>query len=394
MPFLPTWDVRIAWEATPIGAFTIGASSVGSTSYIESATGFDFSGTYDNLTSKVQALAYQRGKNSLLTGSQPGTASITILDPTGIYDPQNGSSPLAGSLVPMRPVYIKADSGKVFTGFLRSITHDKRNLREAYTTFECFDLLQVLAKAKPTIPSGLATTTGGALALLHANSGLSAFSAADFDTGDTFPAFSTDGTKDALNVSSELLQAALGRFFADGNGDAVYLDRHDASKRTSPDATLDDYVQLQSSGTTLDTIFNRQNVTRIGGAEQSYQDTTSFRSYGDLPGSDISTAYLSNDTQALGLASYLVTLQKDPASPLWQLTIAPSSTAALNVCLGFELGDYVSVGGTGFTLEQLQAQANPAGMTFQLLLSERGVDSEAFIVGASSVGDSSRFITY
>jgi hypothetical protein len=134
-------------------------------------------------------------------------------------------------------------------------------------------------------------------------------------------------------------------------------------------------------GTSLDSVQNRAAVTRTGGVEQVAQNAASIRQYGYSDTTTISTGYVVNDDQALGLATFLTTLHANPLPPLYSLTLINGSDANLTQILARELGDRItvpaSVGVDGtagdFIIQQLNHSVTEAGTvhTCQMALGTR-----------------------
>ncbi len=398
-PAVPAYSVQAQWGGRNTGLFLIGTSVLDGTDVLGGAFGL---GSYDDFDQAHGALTttITRGRQDASSPVQAGTCTIVARDSDGRYNPANAASPLAGLLVPMRPIRVQAVFGEatynLFTGFIQSI-YDDPSIQAQTATFQCQDLFSWLS-ATPTIVALGATTTGAAIeALLDGVDIPNSLIAAD--TGDTIPNFSTDGTTTILDVITNLLTAERGWCFVDANGVFTYQSRN-AKYLASSSGILDDVMTGLVPGTDLTTLYNRAQAQRTGGTNQVIVDQQSIFQYGyrDLPA--ITSDYLNTDAQAKQLASYLVATNKDPRAPIWNLTLARDENPALvQQMLGYDLGDVVTIadgrGGTAgdYVIEGIQHTIQGGGLdhTVSWTLSQRR--SGVFIIGQSTL-DGGDFLTY
>jgi hypothetical protein len=108
MPAQATYDVRISWSARASNAFTIGKSVIGGTDVLVSQFSASFDGPYDDVTGRTRSISIRRGRDDNLDPMRAGEATIVLHDPDARFSPANSSSPLAGMILPMRPVRIQA----------------------------------------------------------------------------------------------------------------------------------------------------------------------------------------------------------------------------------------------------------------------------------------------
>lgn len=86
----------------------------------------DFNGTYDNVTERVTETDWYLGQRKLYqVAADDSTLNLTLDNSDKRYSPENGSSPLFGSLVPFRPVRIQSYNGSTtrthWAGWIESI---------------------------------------------------------------------------------------------------------------------------------------------------------------------------------------------------------------------------------------------------------------------------------
>lgn len=387
-----TFSVQVDWDSTVTNAFTLGVSTLGGGDVLVGLFSADFTGTYDDLTAETKSFRISRGRDDNLDPMRAGECTITLKDTNGKFNPKNASSVLTGQLLPMRPVRIRATlSGTtygLFRGFIRSIDHNA-DARES--TINAVDLYIWLSRVSPTIASAT-TTTGGAISLILDAVGWTDPAFRDLDTGDSIT-FSADGTATALALIEGLLEAERGVFYIDGDGIAVYENRHAKALRTTSAATFTNVLTQIQPGTDLDRIRNRWTVTREGGGTATSYDADSQATYGWADGPAITTSYLASDGAGTSLANYLVAMRKDPRAPVRGVDLTNQDETVYTQMLTRELQDRITVvesgisGTTGdYHIEQITHEVSDGGKLHRTswAVSERGDD--VFVLDFSTLG--------
>jgi hypothetical protein len=396
---VPAYTAQAQWNGQNTGLFLIGTSTLGGSDVLGSQFG---GGSYDDFDSQHGPLSatITRGRQDATSAVQAGTMTLVCRDSDGRYNPANASSPLAGLLVPMRPIRLQAKFGEdtydLFNGFIQSI-YDDPGVSSQTVTFQCQDLFSWLT-ATPVIGSMGATTTGAAIeALLDAIDIPNALIAAD--AGDNIPNFSMDGTVTILDAITALLTAERGVCFVDASGVFTYQSRNNTFTRSSAGIVKDVMTGLMP-GTDLAALYNRAQAQRTGGTNQVIVDQQSIFQYGyrDLPA--IQTPYLNTDAQAKQLAQYLVATNKDPKAPIWNLSVNRNQNPALvQMMIGLDLGDVITVGdsraGTAgdYVIQGIQHTLQGGGQDHQVTWTLSQRRSGAFIIGQSTL-DGGDFLTY
>lgn len=395
MGAVATYSVHIAWATGASNTFTIGTSALSGADVLAGQFSTTFSGTYDDVSAETRSLSIKRGRDDSLDAMAAGEATIVLKDTTGKFNPKNPTSVLAGQLLPMRPVRIRATLSAVtyglFWGFVRSIEHHPED-RE--TTVACVDLLLWLSRVTPIIAATGATTTGAAIGKVLDAVGWSDPTLRDLDDGDSIPDFSADGSKSAATLIAELLETERGVFYIDPSGVATFDNRNVRSLAATA-ATITNLAASVGAATDIDGVRNRARVTRTGFTQQEASDADSVATYGLADFGEIDSPYLNSDDQALSLARWLVAKGKDPTPPLWDLALpANRTTALMTQVLARDLGDRITVsetnaGGTtgDFFIEQITHEVTEGGTDHRCAwtLSERS-GGEAFQIGVSTVG--------
>ena len=176
------------------------------------------------------------------------------------------------------------------------------------------------------------------------------------DTGDTITVGNADGSKSALAIIQELLEAERGVLFISKDGKATYEERNSRSRRTSSTTTLTTYALTSQPGFELDNLVNRQAVTRryqsgaagtspntlANGTTQVTKNDVSVRTFGVIDGQEIETEYVSSDSQALNLGQFIVNIRSSFAAPV-TIDMDGGPAAAVTQMLSLELQDRVTV---------------------------------------------------
>lgn len=400
----PVWTAEISWSAFAQGAFVIGTSVLGGPNTI-GVSPFDatFTGPNDNVSSSLRRIRIERGRSDTLETMLAGTGELDISDPDGKYNPYNTASPLYSVIADrLHPCRIRAKFGGVtygrFYGWTRVI-EERIGRRRGIAEFELVDLFYWLHRSRPVIAADGATTTGAAIGKILDAIGWKDPTGRSLATGDSLTSFSSDGARTALELIEELLTAERGIFYVDGLGRAVYKSRH-TRYQTSSLATISNEMKAIAPGMSVDTVRNGARVTKTGGVEQIAIDQASRDRWGDSDWSPIETPYLASDSQALGLASYLVGLTKNPRSPIYGLELDNRTSALLTQILARDLGDVVTaseaqtpMAASDFAIERMAIVVQGAITQADWLLS-KFLPLSPFIIGVSELGSTTESILY
>ncbi|HLB03870.1 MAG TPA: hypothetical protein VJK66_02525 [Gaiellaceae bacterium] len=348
------YTLEIAWTVYAKDAFILGTSTIGGTHKLAVSI-FDvvFSGTYDDLSEGLRSATVNRGRDSTRQFVIAGEATIRVFDAEGLMNPENASSPLQTYLVDRyQPVRLRAYDPSapaapvgVFYGFLEKITWtpSRRKAGAGEARLLCKDLLTWLGDARPVISATGATTTGSAIGKILDSIGWVDPMGRDLDVGDAIPDFSADGTKSAVLLIEELLIAERGIFFVSGDGAAIYQDRLARTSATSS-ATISNTMRALHPGVDRSRLRNRVRVKRTQtGYIATAADANSKALIGDRDLEEIETPYLPSNTQADGLAAYVLSRVKSAIPPIRSFAIDNRTQALLTQCLVRELGEVVTL---------------------------------------------------
>jgi hypothetical protein len=378
-----SFNCFVSWAAYNIGLLSFDHSTFGGTDvFAVSPLDATFQGPYDDLSKLFHGYVITRGRSSNLDQVNAGALNVDIRDPTGLYNPDNPTGPLYGTLedrlhpIKLTASYLGVTYGR-FYGWVRRF-HWEPQGRRGITQLECVDLFYWLDRANPTIASTGVTTTGAAIGKILDAVGAIDPALRDLDVGDTIPDFSANGTTSGLALIQGLLEAERGMFFVAANGKATYRSRASRMTKTSS-FTFVDHMAGASPGVDWDTVFDRITVKRTqnGYTAIAFDSTVVAKvGYNDLP--EIDTAYLSANTQADGLAQWLLAQNTAPRPPMRDFTIDNRESALLVQQLQRELVDRITVqaarGGTSgdFHIDQISEtlDGDSGRLTSKYLLSK------------------------
>lgn len=259
---------------------------------------WDGDGTFDDanedITADVQSARWSLGsRNPFQSVADESTLTIVVRNTTGKYSPENGASPLAGLIRPMKRVRVLESvtntqlwngwlnfpqldwqtaglyTGKISTTFnavgakvlLDRITVTQDLFIAATADEIIFDAMEQ-AGIFPAIDSGwvLGNATLGLLGettVIASNDDWR-----DFETGITvFPDYG-DGRENVNAIIGDLTATERGHFYFDRDGKAIWRNRHHTYTTTSTDYTLTDATLPNGIGYFYGDIFaNAVTVT-------------------------------------------------------------------------------------------------------------------------------------
>lgn len=245
-----------------------------------------------DVSSQVDSIQTNRGRNVLADQFQTGTLTMRIVDMNGDFNPQNTNSPYYGYLNPMRKVSITATylgiTYPIFAGFILSYnTSTPKNVGEVvYTTITAVDGLQLLNNAQITTVAG---TSAGQLSGARINNLLDSVSwpatQRQIDSGQTTLQADPGDGRTVLSACQTVQISEYGAFYMDASGNAVFKDRLTCTK--SVDATP---VLFNDNGSNISyfnafwvlndaQIFNKAFITALGLAVQTAQNDSSINKY-------------------------------------------------------------------------------------------------------------------
>jgi len=214
----PTYDYRIDWNGDG-----------------------DFTDTGENVSSRLLAnpevtIQYGRDQGRALSPTAPGEAGFALDNGSRDYSPENGSSPLAGNILPSRPVRIQAThlstTYTLYRGFTDGYDLDPSPGSRS-VSISCQDALARLAGFRVSTPLYYGPRTGQAINYLLDAVGWPAADR-DIDPGATLIPYwwgEGDTGEELTNLVASEGPPAL--VTVDPDGKFVFRDRHHRLLRTA-----------------------------------------------------------------------------------------------------------------------------------------------------------------
>lgn len=212
------------------------------------------------------------------------------------------------------------------------------------------------------------------------------------DAGDAIVAPAPDGKKSALQIVTDIVQSNRGVFYINRGGTAIFEDRDTRSKRTTSSGTITNAVVRADTSFDIESLKNRVTVQRKNPADdtdvgkpQTAQNDASVAAYGVSDAEQITTAYLSpqTDANALGLAQYVVNVRNSWRRPI-EVELHAQDDATLAFQLSCELQDRVTVANSeasgDWHIERIRHRVTPTSWVTTLTLSDRGTEAIVFDV--------------
>ena len=328
-----------------------------------------------DVSAQTLNISTRRGRNLLQDNYESGQATIRVVDPQGLFNPQNISSPYFGLLQPLRKIQASAIYGGVtyglFGGYITEFRYTYPTGQETgYCTFICYDAFRLMYNSNVT------TVTGGTAGQTTAQRVQSILTMIAWP-----PAFTSIGTGATTCVADpgttrtvlEAIQTAefteQGAFYIDENGVATFKGRQFVYDAQAASPTVFNQTSgISYAGITfaLDdkTIVNKATVTRIAGTAQTYSDATSIAQYftRSITATDM---LMQTDANALSLATAYVDSRKETSIRIETITLdlmTPSYSAGITAALSLDFFNTVDI-----TNEQ------PGGSTIQKKLQVQGI---------------------
>jgi hypothetical protein len=247
-----------------------------------------------DVTSTVQAVNINRGRNANTDQFQAGTCSVRIADVDGNFNPANTASIYYPNVIPNRKLIVSATdtttgiSYNLFSGYIVSYDYVQANLvgEVSYCTLNCTDGFRVLNMANVSTVAG---TSAGQLSGARVNALLDAVgwpsSMRDVDSGQQTLLNDPGTTRQALAALQTVELSEYGAFYMDTAGNATFQDRAltSSSIGSTPTVFADDGSGIdyaQAKWVLNDAlIYNDASITATGLATQTASDATSIATY-------------------------------------------------------------------------------------------------------------------
>jgi hypothetical protein len=377
---------------------------IGDTKYGILGTGTLASSTsptlFADLTNQTRKIAIRRGRNVVRDTYEGGTATVTITDLNGDFNPQNPASPYYGFLTPLRKIRISADNNFLFSGYTIDYQYSYDQAENiGIVSINCADAFRLFNLAAVTTVTGQAAgqDTGTRLNKILDTIAFPS-NMRTIDTGNSTCQADPATTRTGLAAIKNVEFSEQGAFYVNTSGTAIFKNRNNtiASGSGTPISfNQTGGIPYRNLKFAFDDklIVNTAGVTRTGGTKQSYSDATSVATY--FPHAlDQTDLILETDTQALDLAKIYVATRKDTTIRIDEMTVDlqdPSVTTA--TILGMDYFTNVQISNiqpdNSVITKNLQIQGvawdiTPNSMVATFTTLERLTDG--FVIGSSVYG--------
>lgn len=355
---------------------------------------------FADLTGQTRKIAIRRGRNVIRDTYEGGTATVTITDLNGDFNPQNPSSPYYTYLTPLRKIRISADGVYLFSGYTIDYQYSYDQAEQVgivaincADAFRLFNLAAVTAVTGQSAGQDTGTRLNKILDTIDFPSNMRTI-----DTGNSTTQADPATTRTGLAAIKNVEFSEQGAFYVNPSGTAVFKNRNNtiASGSGIPikfNQTGDIPYRNLKFAFDDKLIVNTAGVTRTGGTKQSYTDADSVAKY--FPHAlDQTDLMLETDAQALDLAKIYVATRKDTTIRIDEMTVdlqdpsVPTATIlGMDYFTNVEISNIQPDGSTITKDLQIQGVAwdiTPNTMVATFTTLERLTDG--FLIGSSVYG--------
>ena len=269
-------------------------------------------------------MAIRRGRNHITSQFEFGSATVTLYDQNGDWNPMNPASAYYPNLVPLRQIIIFASYGgndySLFSGFITNYDTGFRQGNEDVSTvnLRCVDGFKLLAGSAISTVSG---APAGQLSGARVNALLDTIewplSLRNIDTGDSTLQADPGTSRTALEALKTVEDSEFGGIFVDADGAVNFVSRNNlitipasAAYAFSDDGSAISYTNAVVA---LDdtTLINDVTITREGGTAQNAFDQSSIDKF-FLHSGTRQGILVQTDAEALNQAQGILATRKDP----------------------------------------------------------------------------------
>jgi hypothetical protein len=286
-----------------------------------------------DISADVLEVRTKRGRNRLLNDFEAGTATITVKDDTGDYNPANTASPLY-PLIPMQKMRVKikgSDSTAaitIWTGYINvvSTTFSQGIASVDRVTFQCYDAFRLLNNQVITTVAGSGVQLSGARinAILDQIGYPNSLGARTIQAGTKTLQADPGTSRQVLDALRTVQDSEQGAFYVAATGELTFLDYTGvigAAEVLSVSTGIDDTFYSNAEVKFDDDILiNNVTVTRAGGTAQNVSNSASIARYFTRTGTR-DGVLVQTDAEALFIAKTLLNTLSDVSPRIDSVTI-------------------------------------------------------------------------
>jgi len=301
---------------------------------------------YADITSSMIELSLARGKSRDLDRFSSGSLSVSLNNQARLFDPNYASGTYYGQIVPRRKIRVTTDGVRQFTGIIDDWNFDYDPGGRSKAEIVATDDFTLLARQAYSATATPELTGARVSAVLDSPGVLFPIGARNLSAGvselgaDTF-----DGN--ALEYLQKVETSEQGSLFIAKNGDLTFLDRNDATPRSSGLLTFADDgtgIPYTSVGVNYGTelLINAVTVTSDAGSSTA-ENSRSQTVYGVI--SEDLESLVDSTEQLTNLADFIVSKYGDPEYRFETISMNLDTMGAGDKAdvLGIELGDIVLI---------------------------------------------------
>ena len=321
---MPAPTLRVFVDFDSDTAFEINPLILGSATEGILGTNTLGSGTLPlEVTNLVSKVSIRRGRNRITSQFEAGTATVTLYDQNGDWNPTNPASIYYPNLVPLRQIIIYATYATnnyfLFSGFITNYDTGFRqgNDELSTVTLRCVDGFKLLAGSGITTVPGSGVQLSGARVNAILDEIDWPISLRDIDAGDSTLQADPGTDRDALQALFNVEQSEFGGIFLDGNGKVNFVGRNALIAAPAfPVYEFSDQgtdISYTNAVVALDdtTLINDVTITRLGGTAQNAFDQDSIDKF-FLHSGQRSGILVQTNAEALDQAEGILATRKDP----------------------------------------------------------------------------------
>ena len=304
-----------------------------------------------DVTNYVASVSVNRGKSRELDRYTTGNATIILHNDQRTFDPFNTASIYYGNILPRKQLVVETNGNRIFTGYIDDWDFSYDLSGKSYATVSAQDGFMLLSAAE------LSTfTTTSELSSTRINTILSRpevnwpLAKRSIATGLT--TLQSDVVSQGDNVLGYLQLVETtenGMLFMNRSGSLTFKNRVTTPSPTeitfADDATTGG-IKYTNVGVIYgsENFYNRVNVQRLNGTDQTVDSTTSQNAYG-ISALNLGGLLLTTDSEALNLANYLLGIYDEPELRINEITVnlhdkTPTEVSKLTTA---EIGDTVKI---------------------------------------------------
>lgn len=224
-----------------------------------------------DVSNMVMRASTRRGRNRILSNFEAGTATVVLNDPNGDFNPQNGASPYAGKLFPLRKIRIYANTELngipikvfIFSGYITTFDTGfyQGTIDTTTVTLQCVDGFRLLNNvAIDSVPGGVAGQLSGARINTLLDAASFPNSLRSIDAGQSTMQADPGGNRQLLQAIQLIEQSEFGTFFMDREGQVQFLDRNTVALRSNDFPIEYSDVGTGQGFSMVDLAYDDQNI--------------------------------------------------------------------------------------------------------------------------------------